>query len=459
VTQSARGKLVRASGFHAPVCGEVECLTDVLIAVGTDGVITDVVRPGESRYDEMLAAAQSVGSLVDLPEGTWLLPGFVDLHIHAPQYPQLGNALDVPLEVWLQKYTFPIEARYADIAFARRAYTMLVDDLLACGTTTAVYYGTVHDEANRLLADICVAKGQRALIGKVAMDNADECPDYYRDESVADAVAGTVGLIEHIRSHPDNGENRVLPVVTPRFIPSCTDDLLTELGAIAGAHDCHVQTHCSESDWEHGYVKARHGVSDTESLDRFGLLRRGSVLGHANFISALDMEKIRLREAAVAHCPLSNSYFAGAVFPLKTALEKGVHVGLGTDISGGPAGSMLESARSAITASRMLESGTDPDLAPPQRSNQGDVRIDFRTAFHLATAGGGEALGLPVGRFARGYHFDAVLIDPQAPLGSIRLWPELHQGDEILQKIIYTASRLNIVQTWVGGAETTGAAA
>ena len=209
--QSARGKLVCANGFHAPVCGEVECLSDVLIAVGADGVIIDLARPDESRYGDMLAAAKAAGTLVEMPEGTWLLPGFVDLHIHAPQYPQLGSALDVPLEVWLQKYTFPIEARYADIAFARRAYAMLVDDLLACGTTTAVYYGTIHDEANRLLADICVAKGQRALIGKVAMDNADECPDYYRDESVADAVAGTVGLIEHIRNHPDNGENRVLP--------------------------------------------------------------------------------------------------------------------------------------------------------------------------------------------------------------------------------------------------------
>ena len=143
--QSARGKLVRASGFHAPVCGEVECLIDVLIAVGADGVITDLVRPDESRYGDMLAAAKAGGTLVEMPEGTWLLPGFVDLHIHAPQYPQLGNALDVPLEVWLQKYTFPIEARYADIAFARRAYAMLVDDLLACGTTTAVYYGTIHD--------------------------------------------------------------------------------------------------------------------------------------------------------------------------------------------------------------------------------------------------------------------------------------------------------------------------
>ncbi len=449
--ETVRGKLVRASGFHAPVCGEVDCLHDALIAVGADGVIGEVIRPDDEAWSGRITEAQEDGTLVELPEGTFLLPGFVDLHIHAPQYPQLGNALDVPLEVWLQKYTFPIEARYADTAFARRAYSLLVGDLVACGTTTAVYYGTIHDAANRLLADICIEAGQRALIGKVAMDDKESCPDYYRDDSVDAAVAGTASLIEHIRSHPDNGENRVLPVVTPRFIPSCTDDLLTELGALAAAHDCHVQTHCSESDWEHGYVLARHGVSDTESLDRFGLLRRGSVLGHANFISAADMERIRVREAAVAHCPLSNAYFSGAVFPLKAALEKGLHVGLGTDISGGPAGTMLESARAAIMASRMLESGTDPALGPEERSAQSDTRIDFRTAFHLATAGGGAALGLPVGKFEPGCHFDAVLIDPEAPLGGLRLWPELHAGDEILQKIVYTASRPNIAQVWIGG--------
>jgi guanine deaminase len=446
-----RGKFVRAVGFHAPVCGAVEHLDDVLIAVGADGVIADVIRHDESRFDEVLGEARAGGKLVTLPEGTFLLPGFVDLHIHAPQYPQLGTALDVPLEVWLDQYTFPLEARYADATFARRAYTALVDDLLASGTTTAVYYGTIHAAANRQLADICIEKGQRALIGKVAMDHPDQCPDYYRDESVDAAVSGTTDLIDYIRGHPDNRERRVKPLVTPRFIPSCTDALLVELGALAAACDCSVQTHCSESDWEHGFVMKRHGMSDTESLDRFGLLRPGSVLGHANFISTADMERIRVREAAVAHCPLSNVYFSGAVFPLKSALDKGLRVGLGTDISGGPAGSIFDSARAAITMSRLLESGTDPALSSEARSANPGVRVDFRVAFHLATAGGGAALGLKVGQFAPGYAFDAMLIDPEAPLGSMRLWPELHAGEAVLEKVIHTASRPNIAEVWVGG--------
>ncbi|MBR0557989.1 guanine deaminase [Ciceribacter sp. L1K23] len=446
-----RDTVLLASGFHAPVAGEIDVLEDVLIDVDADGVIRSVVRPGDAEYDTLKTQAVDEGRLERLPEGSYLLPGFVDCHVHAPQYPQLGTALDVPLEVWLQKYTFPLEARYADIAFARRAYSLLVEDLIANGTTTALYFATVHQDATRVLVDTCLEKGQRALIGKVAMDNPDSCPDYYRDASSDEAIDGTRALIDYVRAHPDNKTRRVNPVVTPRFIPSCTDATLEGLGALAGECGCHVQTHCSESDWEHGYVLKRHGMTDTESLDRFGLLGRHTMLAHSNLLTSSDMEQIRVREAAVAHCPLSNAYFAGAVFPLRAALEKGLHVGLGTDISGGPSASMLENCRAAITVSRMLESGVDPERPANLRASGTSARVDFRIAFHIATVGGARALDLPVGQFAPGYRFDAVVVDTRAPQGSMRLWEEFDQGDGILQKIVFTASKANIADVWVDG--------
>jgi guanine deaminase len=309
----------------------------------------------------------------------------------------------------------------------------------------------VHQEATRALVDICLEKGQRALVGKVAMDNAEECPDYYRDASPEAAIEGTRSLIDYVRSHPDNTDSRVLPVVTPRFIPSCTDAALEGLGALAKECGCHVQTHCSESDWAHGYVLSRHGMTDTESLDRFGLLGRKTVLAHDNFLTDADMDKMLSRESAVAHCPLSNAYFANAVFPLRAALEKGVNVGLGTDISGGPSASMFENCRGAVMASRMLESGVDPKLSAQDRASYGAARIDFRDAFHIATAGGGKALDLPIGQFAPGYLFDAVVVDTKADKSPIRLWDDLDHGDGILQKIIYAAGRANITDRWVGG--------
>ncbi|MDC3958951.1 guanine deaminase [Polyangium jinanense] len=450
-----RGKTLAGTFFHAPVLGTLEVLEDALVEIDKAGRIATVIRSGDPRHEGARIAASMAGTLVTLPAGCYVIPGFVDLHIHAPQYPQLGKALHVPLEIWL-RHTFPLEARYADAAFARKAYEMLVADLLANGTTTALYFATIHQEATRLLVDICLEKGQRALVGKVAMDNPQECPDFYRDASTEAGLQGTRSLIEYVRTHPANEGGLVHPVVTPRFVPSCTDAMLEGLGVIARECGCHVQTHCSESDWEHGYVLARHGVTDAECLDGFGLLTRQSILAHANLINADDMARIVTRGSGVAHCPLSNAYFSNAAFPLRAALAKGVRVGLGTDISGGPSASMLDACRMAVVTSRMLESGVDPAL-PPETRGRPSSRIDIRDAFHLATAAGGDALELPVGRFAPGCHFDAVLVDTTAPNGTIRLFEELDEPEDILAKIVYTASRANLAEIWVAGRRVAGA--
>jgi guanine deaminase len=446
-----RGKTILANGFHMPRRESVDVLAETLITVAQDGRIESHLRPKDPGYEAKRRAASESGTLVRLPEGTYLLPGLIDTHVHAPQYPQLGQALDVPLEVWLNKYTFPLEARYADLAFARRSYSLLVDDLISIGTTTALYYATIHQDATRLLADICLQKGQRALVGKVAMDHREQCPDYYRDASADDAIRGTADLFDYVRSNPDNAEGRVLAVVSPRFIPSCTDASLVGLGALAKQLGCHVQTHCSEGDWEHRFVIERFGMTDTESLDRFGFLGRKSMLGHATHLTPGDTDIFKARGSAVSHCPLSNSYFSSAVFPLRSALERGLHVALGTDISGGPSGSMFEAMRESIAVSRMLETGNDPGLPPEERGGRPNSRVDFREAFYIATTGGGVALDLPIGNFAPGCHFDAIAVDTAAAQGSIRLWEDLDIGEKILQKIVYTATRPNIASVWVGG--------
>lgn len=450
-TTHLRGWTVCASGFHMPKREVVDVLDHALIAIGEDGRIGSLIRPQDPAYAAREKEARDSGKLLSLPEGCYLIPGFVDCHVHAPQYPQLGQALDVPLEVWLQKYTFPLEARYADLAFARKSYSALIDDLLGMGTTTVLYYATIHQDATRLLADLCLEKGQRALIGKVAMDHKEECPDFYRDASADVSIRGTLDFFDYVRANPDNREALVSPVVTPRFIPSCTDAALEGLGEIARRLGCHVQTHCSEGDWEHNFVLDRFGRTDAESLDRFGFLGRKTVLGHGPFLTESDSELVRLRGAAVAHCPLSNAYFANAVFPLRAALEKGLHVGLGTDISGGPSNSMFEAMRSSIAVSRMLENGNDPSAKPEARRGRHNSSIDFRDAFYCATTGGGVALDLPIGNFQPGSYFDAMLIDTKAKDGSIRLWEELDAGEGILQKLVYTTSKPNIASIWVGG--------
>jgi guanine deaminase len=442
--------VVHGTLLHSPIPGQLEILQDAVISVAGDGRISTVWTPGTQGHQEALATARTEGTLVELGHNQYLLPGFVDLHIHAPQWPQMGKALHLPLNEWLQQCTFPLEARYADIVFARKSYESLVDNLLANGTTTATYFGTVHLEATKLLADIALEKGQRALVGKVAMDNIDECPDFYRDATTAAGLEGTRELIEYIQGKQNGNRPLVLPAVTPRFIPSCTDDMLDGLAKIAREYGCHVQTHCSESDWQHQYVINRHGMNDAQSLDRLGLLTDKTVLAHSNLVDEADMATIKARQSAVAHCPLSNLYFSHAVFPLRRALDFGLKVGLGTDISGGPSPSILQNCRSAISVSRALEDGVDPRLPAADRGSPGS-RIDFREAFWLATAGGAEALGLKVGRFASGYEFDALLIDTDVDDSNLLVWKDLDSPDDILQKIIYNAGRRNIRRVWVQG--------
>jgi guanine deaminase len=433
--------------LHTPARGQLEILRDALIVVGGDGIIKAIHRREAAETQEQARRFAARDDLITFGSDQYLLPGLVDLHIHAPQWPQLGKALDLPLEQWLQTYTFPLESRYADAAYAQTVYESLVTGLLANGTTTAVYFGTLHLPATQILADICLRRSQRALIGRVAMDDPEQCPAYYRDASATVAEAETRAFISYVQSMPGNHAGLVKPVITPRFIPSCTDDLLTRLGALALETGCHVQTHCSESDWEHRFVLDRYGRTDTAALDGFGLLSRRTILAHGNFVGDDDIALIRARGAGIAHCPLSNVYFSDAVFPLRKILDQGVHVGLGTDIAGGASPSILDNARHAVIASRLLESGVDPSQSRDERRRP-DSRIDAVTAFWLATAGGGLALDLPVGVFKEGFQFDAVLVDARARDGNLRLEPN-DTPEEVLQKIIYQAGRANIREVWV----------
>jgi guanine deaminase len=430
--------------------GAVDVLADALIEVDAGGTIASVLPLSDPQHARRLSEAAGTGQLVRLSPGQYLLPGFVDLHIHAPQWPQIGKALDLPLSDWLLHNTFPLEARYADPRFALSVYDSLVESLLANGTTTAAYFGTIHNQANAILAQTCLRRGQRALIGRVAMDHPELCPAGYRDPSAEAAVEDTLAFIGDVRAMAGNRNGLVKPVITPRFIPSCTDALLEGLGRVAAECGCHVQTHCSESDWQHGHVLARFGKTDAEALEGFGLLTRETILAHSNFIGRGDLDIIGAAGAGIAHCPVSNFFFANSVFPLRAALEKGLHVGLGTDISGGYSPSMLDACRGAIVASRALEDGVDAAVPAAQRGRPGS-RIDHREAFWLATAGGGEALNLPLGKFAPGYAFDALLIDVNAPGSNVRIWDDADSLDDVLQKLLFNASRANIAQVWVQG--------
>ncbi|MGX6961743.1 guanine deaminase [Vagococcus xieshaowenii] len=443
-------KYFKGSIFHTPIHGELIFIEEALIEVDEKGNIQSVFQPDDQHYQEKLEIAKTDVDFVELSKGQYFLPGFVDLHVHAPQWPQAGVALDEPLNHWLDECTFPLEAKYEDVDFAKRVYQDLVDHLLSRGTTTVLYFATAHLEASLALAKICGETGQRALVGKVVMDHPEMTPTYYRDQSAERALADTEQFIHEVQQMAPAYQQGIYPVITPRFVPSCTDESLAGLGELARQYDVHVQSHCSEGQWAHDHVIERFGKRDTEVLREFGLLTEKSVMAHCNFIDEHDGDIFIETGTAVAHCPISNAYFANGVLPVKHLKEQGVEMGLGTDISGGFSPSLWDNIKQAVMSSRMLEDGVDVTLPPSVRGVEAS-RISVIEAFSLATQGGGEALSLPIGVFAPGYTFDAQVLDMTAQANQITGYGVFNQPEAQLQKLLYLATPENIKQVWVQG--------
>ena len=175
-------KIIKASFFHSPTYGDIEFLEHAILLVSDNGIISEIIRKEDENYQQILNQYSHESNFIDFKDKV-LLPGFIDLHIHAPQWPQAGLALDDELSHWLNSFTFPLESKYKDINYAREVYTNLVKKLLANGTTSAMYFGTIHNESTLELAKICANLGQRGFVGKVVMDDETMNPDFYRDNS------------------------------------------------------------------------------------------------------------------------------------------------------------------------------------------------------------------------------------------------------------------------------------
>ncbi|NXE80967.1 GUAD deaminase, partial [Cochlearius cochlearius] len=326
----------------------------------------------------------------ELSNHEFFMPGMVDTHIHAPQYSFTGTRVDLPLLQWLTTYTFPTEAKYKDSDFAEEVYTRVVRRTLKNGTTTACYFATIYTDTSLLLAEIIDKFGQRAFVGKVCMDMNDSVPQY--KEITADSVQET---------------ERVQPVITPRFGPSCTEDLLCALGDLAQARDLHVQSHISENEEELKLVENMFPAYQnyTELYPPNKLLTSKTVMAHACYLSEEELKLFSLRGAAISHCPNSNFSLRSGVLNVQKVLKHNVKLGLGTDVAGGYSASMLDAIRKTMMASNSL-----------QINKVNEKGLTLAEAFQLATLGGSQALGLDdvIGNFEVGKEFDALLINTKA---------------------------------------------
>ncbi|KAL2260272.1 hypothetical protein VTK26DRAFT_5758 [Humicola hyalothermophila] len=437
--------------IHSLSAEELEILRCALLVVDSNGTIVAFqkhVGPLEN-VNLVLASLHVQPDLVrirKLAPGGFLIPGFVDTHNHAPQWAQRGLGQGMRILDWLSAITFPNEARFEDPDYARRIYSSCVDGFLRQGVTTASYYGSVHGEATKILADICLEKGQRALVGKCNMTR--NAPDNYRDATVQESLRVTEDCIAHIRAIDPEGK-LVKPVLTPRFAISCNSDLLQGLGLLAAQHpDLPIQTHFNEAEQEIRTTKELFPqfASEADLYSSFHLLGPRTVLAHCCFMTEPEFATLARLGCGVAHCPLANMTVGGGFMaaPVRQFLRHGIKVGLGTDSGGGFSSSMLDAMRYAMIASH----------ARAQASQGRDPALTLSEVFFLATLGGARvcSLGDKVGNFEVGKEFDAVVVGTSGDEQGIMTMVE--EGEDlrtVFEKFVMTGDDRNMVEVYVRG--------
>lgn len=322
--------------------------------------------------------------------GKIVLPGMVDLHLHAPQYAYRGTKMDLPLLDWLNINTFPEEAKYENVSYAKAAYTNFVEDLKESPTTRAVIFATLHKEATLELMALLEESGLSTMVGKVNMDR--NSPDYLTEHSAEESLENTKAWLREI---PKDYRN-CRPILTPRFTPTCSDSLLEGLGRLMAEERLPLQSHLSENKAEIAWVKEL--CPDTknygESYDRYGLLGN-TVMAHCVHTKEDELRLLMERGTTIVHCPQSNTNLQSGVAPVKHFLNKGAKVGLGTDVAGGANLSMFRAITDAIHASKLRNCLLEEE----------DSALTLSEAFYMATLSGGQFFG-KVGSFLPGYEAD-----------------------------------------------------
>jgi guanine deaminase len=381
-----------------------ELLEDAFVAL--DGARIAAVRPyGGEAVDEDLRA--------DV-----LVPGFVDAHVHFPQTRIVGRATG-PLLDWLERSTFPEEARFSDPAHARAVAERFCAALARAGTTWALVYGPVFPEATRILFEVAAARGQRFAAGPVLMD--EHCPEALQ-MGEAEAIAALRGLAADW-----HGRRGMQVAAIPRFALSCSMSLMTAAGTLAADLGLVASTHLAESPEECRIARERFGAADyLEVYERAGLVRAGSVFAHCIHLSGSEWERLAEAGAVVAHCPDSNDFLGSGGMPVRAVQDRGITLALGSDVAAGRSFRVPRIASSAYD--NALRQGAP--VSPAQ-------------VLWWATRGGALALGrADAGWIAEGHAADLALFSPPG-------WAVT--ADEVVASLVFDHDAGPMRRTWVGG--------
>ena len=365
--------------------------------------------------------------------GKMIIPGFVDLHLHAPQYPNIGLGLDKELIPWLNTYTFLEEKKYEDMEYAKDVYSKLIKDLWRVGTTRAVVFSSIHKESTKLLMDMFINSGLGAYVGKVNMDR-NTIPE------LTEETQRSILETEEIILEYSDKSSLVKPIITPRFVPTCSAELMKGLGDLAINYGVPVQSHLSENTSEVEWVSELHQelpnyASVYDEYKLFG--QTNTIMAHCIYNTDDEISLMANNSVFAAHCPYSNLNLSSGIMPVRKFLDNGVPVGLGSDISGGNSLSISKVMAAAVQVSKMKWLETDKKLKALTSSE----------VFFLGTKGGGTFFG-KVGSFEEDYEFDALIIDDSNLVNINKL-----SLDERIQRFIYAGDDRNIVARYVKGVE------
>jgi len=361
------------------------------VAIGRCKIAPGMIRVEDERIAEVILGPCCERADYGGPDYL-VSPGFVDTHLHLPQFDMIG-AHGLPLLKWLSDVTFRAEAKWADAAYAAAMVRRTITQCFSFGTTAICAYGSVHHEATAAALRVASDAGMRGVIGQVLMDR--QAPDLLC-RPAAQLIDETASLLDRF---PPTAP--MAAAVTPRFAVTCSPNLLADAGRLAGETDAVVQTHLAETIPECQLVgELFDGLSYTEVYDQAGLLGPRCFLGHGIHLSPGDRQRIFRRQATIAHCPTANSFLRSGTMPRHMLVNDSVSITLGSDIGAGYERSMVRVGRAMIEAAALL----------------GDAYPDAATAWYTITMGNANHLGwYDIGRIAPGASADLVLIKPDIP--------------------------------------------
>ncbi|ODN93476.1 guanine deaminase [Cryptococcus wingfieldii CBS 7118] len=418
-------QLFTGTFVDTPASSHLRVRRNHLLAVDDQGYISHVAPLSDPSSQALLKD----NNPTQLGKHSFFLPTYADLHLHAPQYLYAGTGLDLPLLQWLERYAYRAEERIdSDEALAERVYGRLVERLRENGTGCVVFFGTIGVKANLVLARKVQESGIRAFIGKLSMDESPR-PTY----GEASALSSLTSLNEFLDSFESyisqfpKHRQLVQPIITPRFVPVCSDELLEGLAKVSKERNVRLQSHMCEGRDQIDMVMMNKKLDDEKVFDKFGLLTPQTLQAHVTYLDEDMSVLMKERGVTIAHCPLSNQYLSERQFPLREALDASLSLGLGTDIAGGYSPSIHTAMRQAVIISRMREGDrcekAGCSFAGMKSEKEGggrDLRVDWKEAMWAATRGGKAGMGLG-GALEVGMEFDAQLIElasDENPIGT-----------------------------------------